>query len=71
MEHRIEKMGISSLERLKEVLIEVWETLTPGTINSLFAEMPRRMRQVRQNLGHHPTSHRGLMIACYLLLLNA
>jgi transposase len=39
MTHRIEKMGVSSLERLKEILIEVWEALTPGTINRLIAEM--------------------------------
>jgi hypothetical protein len=51
MKNRIETSAMSSLEHLREVLVEVWESLTYRTINNLVAEMPRRMRQVRHNLG--------------------
>jgi transposase len=51
MKHRIERNGPSTLEQLKEAIVDVWETLTLETINSLIAEMPRRMRQVRFNAG--------------------
>jgi hypothetical protein len=51
MKHRIERTGPSTIEQLKEAIIDIWEALTLETINCLVAEMPRRMRQVRHNNG--------------------
>ena len=49
MEARIEKKNPKSIDELKQIIIQVWESISWGTINGLINSMNKRLKAVNAN----------------------